>query len=299
MSALRKVGIIGAGTMGRRIAFGCVIRDITARLYDIAPGVGEAALTGVRRMIEARVTAGQVPERTLDTAMQLVTTSPSIEACVSGADLAIETVSESVELKRKVFAEIDRYAPPALLIGTNTSSIPGSLLADATQRPAQVFNFNFGHVDHPKVEVMAHPGTAKATMQAAVDFVRSMDLVPIVVRREIVGYGLNRVWRAVKKEVLHLIDGGYLGHEDIDRGWMLDWHVSVGPCGLMDKIGLDVVRDIENIYFKESGDIADKPPKLLDDMIAAGKLGEKAGEGFYTYPNPAYELPGWLRGGAQ
>ena len=98
----------------------------------------------------------------------------------------------------------------------------------------------------------------------------------------------------MKKEVLHLVDGGYLGPEDIDRAWMLDWHVPIGPFGLMDRIGLDVVRDIELVYFRANGDPSDKPPKVLDDLIAAGKLGVKTGEGFYKYPEPDYQKPGWL-----
>ena len=85
-----------------------------------------------------------------------------------------------------------------------------------------------------------------------------------------------------------------LSPEDIDRAWMLDWHVPIGPFGLMDRIGLDVVRDIELVYFRANGDPSDKPPKVLDDLIAAGKLGVKTGEGFYKYPEPDYQKPGWL-----
>ena len=85
--------------------------------------------------------------------------------------------------------------------------------------------------------------------------------------------------------------------EDIDRGWMLEWETPIGPCGLMDLIGLDVVRDIEMVYFEESGDPSDRPPKLLLDMIENGKLGVKSGEGFYRYPNPAFKKLGWVKGG--
>jgi 3-hydroxybutyryl-CoA dehydrogenase len=121
--------------------------------------------------------------------------------------------------------------------------------------------------------------------------------VPIVVNGEIVGYATNRIWRAIKKEVLFLIDRGYLTAEEIDRAWMLDWGTPIGPCGLMDKVGLDVVRDIELIYQRASGDPSDLPPRLLLDMIEDGRLGVKSGAGFYTYPDPAFRRPGWLEGG--
>ncbi len=93
--------------------------------------------------------------------------------------------------------------------------------------------------------------------------------------------------------MLFLLDQGYSTPEDIDRGWMLDWNTPIGPCGAMDQIGLDVVQDIEQVYYETSGDPSDRPPQLLHDMIANGKLGEKSGEGFYRYPDPAYMRPGW------
>ena len=110
------------------------------------------------------------------------------------------------------------------------------------------------------------------------------------------GYCCNRIWRAVKKEVLFLLDGGYISAEDIDRGWMLEWETTLGPCMIMDMIGLDVVRDIEMNYFRASGDPSDRPPKLLLEKIEQGKLGVKSGEGFYQYPHPAYKESGWLKG---
>jgi 3-hydroxyacyl-CoA dehydrogenase len=143
---------------------------------------------------------------------------------------------------------------------------------------------------------MGHPGTAPDVLEDAMEFVRSLGLLGIRVNGEIMGYGGNRIWRAVKKEVLYLLDRGHVTPEDVDRGWIAEWNTSMGPCGLMDEIGLDVVRDIEMVYYKASGDPSDRPPALLLEMIAQGKLGVKTGEGFYRYPNPSYRQPGWLLG---
>ncbi|MEE9180803.1 MAG: 3-hydroxyacyl-CoA dehydrogenase family protein [Vicinamibacteria bacterium] len=296
MSGIETIGVVGTGTMGRRIAFGCVIYGKKTRLFDTKPAALEEAVRYVHSLIEERVRSGRLPEGTVESAMAALEPTDSIEACVTGTDLVIEAVHENVELKRKVFAEIGRFVGPDTLIGSNTSSIPGSSMADASGRPEKTFNLNFGTPDHVKVEVMGHPKTAPSTIDDAVGFLRSMGLVPIVDKKEIQGYAYNRVWRAVKKEVLYLLDGGYLTPEDMDRAWMLDWGTPIGPCGLMDEIGLDVVRDIEMVYYNATGDPSDKPSKMLLDMIEQGKLGRKSGEGFYEYPDPAFEKPGWLKG---
>jgi len=299
MKEIRTVGIVGAGTMGRRIAFACATRGKKTRLFDALPGVAEKAIRVIRAWIEEREAGGRLAPETVRTALPLLEVCSSLQGCVSGADFVVEAVPENIRLKREVFTEIGRHATPEALIATNTSSIPGSRLADVVKFPGRVFNVNFGTIDHRKVEVMGHPGTAEGALEAAVEFLRELGMVPIRVNREILGYATNRVWRAVKKEVLFLLNGGYISAEDIDRAWMLDWGTPVGPCGLMDKIGLDVVRDIEMVYYQASGDPSDQPPPLLIDMIAHGKLGVKSGQGFYVYPNPRYEQPGWLAGEGQ
>lgn len=294
MAPIRTVAIIGAGTMGRRIAFDCVRIGVRTRLYDAAPGVAADAVQWVRATMDQWRKEGRLTPDVAERAVALLQASRDLGECAQDADLAFESVPENVALKRRVFAELDRALPPNALLASNTSAIPASRLASATVRPGQVLNVNFGHLGHRKVELMGHAGTAPETMAAAGAFLRELGLVPIVVRGESVGYATNRVWRAVKKEVLKLLDRELVSAEDIDRGWMLDWGTNVGPCGLMDHIGLDVVRDIELIYYDESGDESDLPPALLDRMLAAGKLGTKSGEGFYHYPNPSYEQPGFL-----
>jgi 3-hydroxybutyryl-CoA dehydrogenase len=294
MAPIRTVAIVGAGTMGRRIAFDCVRCGVLTRLYDAAPGVAEDAVQWVRVTMDQWRQEGRLAADIAERALSLIEASQDLAQCAHDADIAFESVPENVALKRSVFAELDRALPPNALIVSNTSAIPASRLASATTRAERVLNVNFGHLGHRKVELMGHAGTALETIATTRAFLLELGLVPIVVRGESVGYATNRVWRAVKKEVLKLIDRGLVSAEDIDRGWMLDWGVDVGPCGLMDHIGLDVVRDIELIYYDESGDENDRPPAFLDGMIAAGKLGAKSGEGFYRYPNPSYAQPGFL-----
>jgi 3-hydroxybutyryl-CoA dehydrogenase len=136
--------------------------------------------------------------------------------------------------------------------------------------------------------------TSDETMTYVGDFMRSIEMLPLVVLKESTGFILNRVWRAVKRECLHLVDDGVASFEDVDKAWMSFYSTKIGPFGLMDRVGLDVVRDIENIYYGESHDIRDSPPKLLLEKIERGELGVKTNRGFYSYPNPAYLDPTWL-----
>jgi 3-hydroxybutyryl-CoA dehydrogenase len=282
--------------MGRRIAFSCIVNGKETHLYHKSSEKVQAAVEAVRELIEERIDSGRLRGDILEPAMKLLKGVTSLEACVSEVDLVIESVPERLDLKRIVFGEIDRLVAPDTLLCTGTSSIPGSKLADTVKRPDTFFCINFSGPDDLKVEVMGHPLAAQSTIDAAMAFVREIGLVPILVKKEIMGYAYNRVWRAIKKEVLFLLHGGYTTAEDMDRAFMLDWNVPIGPCGLMDEIGLDVIRDIEMNYYNASGDPSDQPPQFLLDMIAEGRLGVKSGEGFYTYPNPAYRQPGFLKG---
>ena len=152
---------------------------------------------------------------------------------------------------------------------------------------------------HFLVELMSGTGTSGETVERVRQFMVTIRITPLLVQKESTGFIFNRVWRAIKKETLHLVDEGVASHEDVDRAWMIIMKRPKGPFGVMDTVGLDVVRDIEMVYYRESGDESDAPPKLLLDKIEKGELGVKSGKGFYTYPNPAFEDPSWLHPGME
>ncbi|MBW1773152.1 MAG: 3-hydroxyacyl-CoA dehydrogenase family protein [Deltaproteobacteria bacterium] len=293
---VKTVGIVGSGTMGRRIAFSCILSGKETRLYGRSPEKVQTAKDAVRALIEERTHDGGLSVEALEPATKLLTGVTSLDACISGADMVIESVSENIQLKREIFSAIDPLVGPETLLCSGTSSIPGSQLADTVNHPENFLNLNFGGPDNLKVEIMSQPLTAQKAMDTATAFVRGIGLVPILVKKEIMGYAHNRLWRAMKKEVLFLINEGHIDAHDMDRAFMLEWNVPIGPCGLMDEIGLDVVRDIEMNCYKATGDPSDHPPQVLTDLVDQGKLGIKSGEGFYVYPNPAYEQPGFLKG---
>jgi 3-hydroxybutyryl-CoA dehydrogenase len=289
------IGIVGAGTMGARIAYRCVVKGFETAIYDKFPDALEKAVNRIIGWFDENVKSGKLMSEEAVLARTRLSFSTDLEECVKDKDLVIETVPENLKLKRQVFTEIDKFTPKEALIATNSSSIPCSRIADVTLRPEKVFNINFSDPTYDlEVEIMKGAQTGNGTLIAAEKFCRSLGMVPIVTMKEIMGFSFNRIWRAIKREALHQVDGDYSNHEDIDRAWMLHFGTSIGPFGFMDKVGLDVVRDIEMQYFLESGDERDRPPQFLEDMIAHGQLGHKSGRGFYSYPNPDYENPAWL-----
>lgn len=187
--------------------------------------------------------------------------------------------------------------PEKAFICTNSSCLPCSRMADVLDRPERFFNINFSHPQEPNdklVELMRGAQTSDEALIAGESFVRALNMVPIITYREIMGFSFNRVWRAIKRETLHLVGGGYSDFQDLDRAWIMGFGTEWGPFGLMDIIGLDVIRDIERQYYLDSGDERDKPPAFLERLVEEGKLGVKTGQGFYAYPNPPYKEPGWL-----
>jgi len=288
---LLAIGIIGAGTMGSRIAYQCALHGKEVYLFDISPKEVQRALEEIQTWLSER----EEPE-TANLAITRIHSCSTLKDCVANVELVIETVPEILDLKRQIFAEIDRMAPPNTLIATNSSSLPSSLLATVTSRPDKVFNINFNDPIEGEliVEVMGHADTSEETVNSAEALISSIELVPIIAKREIMGFVFNRIWRAIKKESLHLVGNGYADFEDIDRAWILTFGSKRGPFARMDEIGLEVIRDIETQYYLESGDQRDKPPEFLEEMISQGKLGVKNGQGFYQYPEPEYKQDGWL-----
>ena len=146
------------------------------------------------------------------------------------------------------------------------------------------------------VELMGGTVTSADTLARARQFARTIGLTLLLVRKESTGFLFNRVWRAIKKECLHLVDDGVASYEDVDRAWIIAFGTPAGPFEFMDMIELDVVRNIEMVYYRESGEGSDAPPQLLLDKIARGELGLKTGKGFYSGPHPAFQMLGWLKG---
>jgi 3-hydroxybutyryl-CoA dehydrogenase len=294
-TTIATVAVIGAGTLGAQIAAMTAASGRDVLLYDVAPGAAEAAITRLRSMLTPVIERGEL-HWDLDTALSRITPVATLEESVRGVDLVIEAVREHLQTKRELFTEIGRLNPEPLL-ATNSSSIPSSELASAVADPGRLVNLHFFTEFWVTscVELMGCGQTTQTTMETMAAFGRSLGLYTAVVRGESKGFIINRIWRAVKRESLAVVDQGHADPEDVDRLWAFFWGIDIGPFGKMDQIGLNVVADIEDSYIAISQDPTDRPSPTLHALVNAGKLGEKTGEGFYRYPKPAYRVPGWPR----
>lgn len=288
------VAIIGAGTMGSQIALTLAGRGVPVRLYDPSP----AALTAARDRIAAD--APQLVEEGFFSGpaaavSEHITPVTTLAEAVQGAWLVIECAPERLELKRALFGELSALTPPDVILATNSSSFRSRLLADATQHPARLLNTHFYNLPWQRsgVELMSCGQTDPAVIDQVATFLQDTGFVPVVVRGESTGFIYNRIWRAIKRESLRVVAEGLATPEEVDRLFCLAMGTRLGPFGLMDRVGLDVVADIERHYAAESGRPEDEPPAFLDEMVRAGRLGIKTGRGFYDYPAPPFTRPGW------
>ncbi len=294
------VCILGSGFMGMQIGLQCAVHGYTVWMVDTQPQALERAAQGQAMELSRRVERQQLTPQDRDAILSRIHFTADLQEGAAQADLVIEAVPERLELKREVFAQLDAMCSAHTILATTSSSFCASAIEDATRRQDKVLNMHFFPPvwQRPMAELMRGTATSDETMELARQFVLSLDLTPLMVLKESKGFLFNRIWRAIKKECLHIVDEGVASPEDVDRAWMIAVGSQIGPFGMMDMVGLDVVRDIEMSYYLDSGDPTDAPPQVLLDKIAKNELGIKTGKGFYTYPNPAYQQPGWLKGKA-
>jgi 3-hydroxybutyryl-CoA dehydrogenase len=248
--------------------------------------------------IDQWITDGVIGDNDRKRIKSCVSFHEDLEVAARKADFVIEAVVEKLEVKRGVFNVLDKICEKEVLIVSNSSSIKISRLEDVTIHPERILNMHF--YSNPWktriLEVMKGNHTSDEALEKAVNFSRSIGVTPLKVLKESTGFIFNRVWRAIKKECLTVVDEGIACFEDVDKAWMSLYGTKMGPFALMDRVGLDVVRDIEMVYYMETGDPSDAPPSVLLDKIDRGELGVKTGKGFYSYPNPRFEDARWLHG---
>ena len=297
MTTIRRVAVVGAGTMGRQISLQIARHGFPVALYDIDASALTEAAESQRQTVADWIAGGGQSSLDAGAIFGRIKYESDLELALHHVDLVIEAVPERSELKRAVFAEVDRLVCAGAIIATNSSSMRVKMLEDATERPQQVANLHFYLPvwDSPMVEIGGGSRTRPDVLDALTQFARQIRILPLRVRRESTGFVFNRVWRAIKKEAMRVADSGVASIEDIDRAWMIKFgREKPPPFAQMDRIGLDVIRDIELHYAAESGDSADLPRPILTERVERGELGVKTGRGFYEYPDPAWARPDFL-----
>lgn len=281
---INNVCILGAGTLGTRIALQAALSGFQVAVYDINAEAFVASKKVMAKILRSLSLTDEIIGKVK------FTTDPA--EAVADADIISESVTEELPLKRQVWAQFSALAPNKTIFTTNTSYLLPSMLVDSVDRPALFCAFHFHDVFYSKVvDIMPHPGTSEEVVTLLEDFGRALKQVPVIVRKENPGYVFNYMLMAVIGAAGKLRIKEIASIEDIDKSWMVNFHMPMGPFGILDSIGLDTAWHVTH-NLEDAGSQAFAA--LLKTYIDAGKLGEKTGEGFYKYPAPAYKDPDFL-----
>lgn len=281
--AIERVAVLGAGTMGHGIAQVCAVAGCRVILRDVQEDVLTRATTKVRESLEKLASKGRIEASQKDDALGRIETTTDLGAAVAEADLVVEAIPERMELKLQTFEAVDRAAPAHALLATNTSSLSVTEIAGATQRADRVIGMHFFNPVPimELLELVRGLRTSDETVETARAFAERIGKRAIVVK-DWPGFATSRLGVALGAEAIRMLEEGVATAEDIDLAMELGYRHPMGPLKLTDLVGLDVRLAILDHLHRELGEQF-RPPTLLRQMVRAGKLGRKAGEGFYRY----------------
>ncbi|MFJ3959312.1 3-hydroxyacyl-CoA dehydrogenase family protein [Arthrobacter sp. NPDC090010] len=274
----RPVTVIGAGTLGRRIALMMASRGGVVRISDPQQQTAEAAVSYVEEALPA-----VLAERGSGEAGTVVAAS-TLEEALHDAWLVIEAVPERLEIKIPLWGEVDRIAPADAIFATNSSSYASRLMNEQISDRSRLCNLHFYMPPvSTAADLMSDGETGREVLDTLLKVLPEFGVQPFEARKESTGFIFNRVWAAIKRESLAVVADGVARPEDVDAMFRLNWHMPAGPFQMMDSVGLDVVLDIEEHYAAENPTLPEGPRTVLRSYVEAGKLGRKSGEGFYRY----------------
>ena len=288
---MNTVSVIGAGTMGNGIAHVFAQKGFTVNLVDTQPQQLEKALNTIAQNLDRQIAKGLLTEEQKKATLENITTHTEIRAGVQKAELVVEAATENTELKLKIFRELDQHSPPGCILASNTSSISITKIAAVTKRPASVIGFHFMNpVPVMKlVEVINGYATDAAVTREAVALAEKLGKTPCVAN-DYPGFIANRILMPMINEAIYSLYEGVAGVKEIDTIMKLGMAHPMGPLQLADFIGLDVCLSILKVLQEGFGNPKYAPCPLLVNMVTAGYLGIKSGEGFYAYTPGSKEL---------
>jgi 3-hydroxybutyryl-CoA dehydrogenase len=281
---IKKIAVIGGGTMGNGIAHVSAQSGFDVRLIDINQQVLDRALATIDKNLARMVAKEKITEAQKNETLSRISTFTSVEEGVSDADIVIEAVNENFDLKKKIFATVEKSAPSHAVLASNTSSISITKLAGVTSSPERVIGMHFFNpVPVMKlVEIVRGLDTSDAVYDSVDELSRKMGKVPVSVN-DFPGFVSNRVLMPMINEAIFCVHEGVATPENVDEVMKLGMAHPMGPLRLADFIGLDVCLAILNVLYDGFKDSKYRPCPLLVKMVDAGKLGNKTGEGFYKY----------------
>jgi 3-hydroxybutyryl-CoA dehydrogenase len=288
---MQHITVIGSGTMGNGIAHVFAQHGFNVTLVDVSAPALERALVTIGKNLDRQIAKGTLTETQKADTLGRIHPMTDVRAGVANADLVVEAATENVSLKLKIFTDVDQHAPPAAILATNTSSISITQIAAATQRPTQVIGMHFMNpVPVMKlVEVIRGYATSDEVCEQVMSLSKQLGKVPVEVN-DYPGFVANRILMPMINEAIYTLYEGVSGVEEIDTVMKLGMAHPMGPLQLADFIGLDVCLSILRVLQDGFGNPKYAPCPLLVNMVTAGKLGAKSGEGFYTHTPGSKDL---------
>ncbi len=283
--SVERIAVLGAGIMGRGIAYAAAVSGYDTRLYDAVPGAVERGLGEIQKLMDQGVAAGKLPLEARNRAR--ITGAEFLERVVADADLVIEAAPENIQLKCQLFGDLDRLAPAHAILATNTSSLSVTEMAGATKRPAQVVGMHFFNPVHRMklVEIVRALESSAEAIETASVVAMHMGKEPVVVK-EAPGFVTTRVNALIGNEAFRMLEEGVASARDIDKALKLGLNHPMGPFELVDLVGLDTRLSILEFLYKTLGERY-RPNNLMVQYVKAGRLGRKAGKGVYEYEQGA------------
>lgn len=282
---IRKVAMVGAGTMGNQIAIQAAISGYEVNCYSRK----EATISNAKKFFEEwlakSISKEKITKEEAEKIQSNLTFTTNIKEAVKDADLVIEAVSDVLKTKKEILAEIDQYTNDNTIYASNSSYIVSSLFANAVKHPEKVLNVHFFNpaLVMKLVEVVQGPHVDDATVETIFQFVKSINKIPVLVKKEIYGFVVNRIFSAITKEACYLLDQGVASIEDIDTAVKNGLGHPMGPLELLDMTGIDLEYDVLTEKYRMTGELSDKPSPAIVERYARGEFGRKTKKGFYDY----------------
>lgn len=282
---VKNIAVVGAGNMGHQISLLCAIHGYKTTCTDINAEILKKAEAFADSYLPGRVEKGRLTEAQAKAARDNISFPSSLKEAVKDADYVIEAVLEVLDIKQKVFAALDKLAPPHAILATNSSAIVSSKIADATNRPDKVLNVHFFNpaLVMKLVEVVQGPHVSDETRQISMELCNRLEKVPVHIKKEVEGFLLNRIFGAITREALWLLEMGVASIEDIDKAQVYGAGHPMGAFRLMDLTGIDLTYTMSMEKFKETGEPRHLPSPSVVEKYIKGEWGEKTGKGWYDY----------------
>ena len=295
---IKNVTVCGAGVLGAQIAFQTAFHEFNVVQYDIDQKLLEKAKTKIKLLGETYKTDLNATQRQVDNAISRITFSIDLREATKEADLVIEAIPENIQIKKDFYTQLGEIAPTKSIFCTNSSTLLPSMFAQETGRPERFLALHFANNIWKlnTAEIMGHKDTDPKIFDTIVEFAKAIGMVTLPIYKEQPGYILNSLLVPFIRSAMSLYINGVSDPATIDKTWMKASGAPMGPFGICDIVGITTVYNINKIGADANDAHAQKAVKILqENFIDKGKLGVPTGEGFYTYPNPAYENTDFLK----